>query len=225
MGSVPSAAPGPAGSRPQRRSCAATRPSAPGPELPGLIIIGRGSDIDKEATLRRRRLARDNRVQIETYDWLLAQARERTEGRQTEIVRAANDVTKWDEIASLVEGPVGGPVIEVLLTNIEPDDMKDVGWGPADTISAEIPPKYENLITEVGQILAEVRSELKNAYYYTLNDYVALTPSGYISSAHAKKFLRAGKKSSSKYMMMAYVYHPDEELLSCDPRWRVIRSQ
>jgi hypothetical protein len=190
-----------------------------------LIIIGRGSDIDKEATLRRRRLARDNRVQIETYDWLLAQARERTEGRQTEIVRAANDVTKWDEIASLVEGPVGGPVIEVLLTNIEPDDMKDVGWGPADTISAEIPPKYENLITEVGQILAEVRSELKNAYYYTLNDYVALTPSGYISSAHAKKFLRAGKKSSSKYMMMAYVYHPDEELLSCDPRWRVIRSQ
>src|SRR5580658_9353951 len=50
------------------------------PELPGLIIIGRGSDIDKEATLRRCRLARDSRVQIETYDWLLAQARERTEG-------------------------------------------------------------------------------------------------------------------------------------------------
>jgi hypothetical protein len=106
------------------------------PELPGLIIIGRGSDIDKEETLRRRRLTRDNRVQIETYDWLLAQARKRTEGRQTEIVRVANDITKWHEIASLVEGSVGGPVIEVLLTNIEPGDTKDVGWVPADTISA-----------------------------------------------------------------------------------------
>jgi hypothetical protein len=109
------------------------------PELPGLIIIGRGSDIDKEETLRRRRLTRDNRVQIETYDWLLAQARKRTEGRQTEIVRVANDITKWHEIASLVEGSVGGPVIEVLLTNIEPGDTKDVGWVPADTISANTP--------------------------------------------------------------------------------------
>ena len=140
-------------------------------------------------------------------------------------MRAANDITKWDEIASLVEGPVGGPVIEVLLTNIEPDDTNDVRWVPADTISADIPPKYENLITEVRGILAEVRSDLKSVHHYTLSDYVVLTPSGYISSAQAEKILRAGKKSSSKYMMMAYAYHPDEGLLSCDPRWRVIRSQ
>jgi antiviral defense system Shedu protein SduA len=195
------------------------------PELPGLIIIGRGSDIDKEATLRRRRMARDNKVQIETYDWLLAQAKERTEERQAEIVRVANDIAKWHEIASLAEGPIGGPVIEVLLTNIEPDDTKDVGWTPASAISANIPPKYGDLVAEMREILVEVRSELKSVYYHKLNDYVVLTPSGYISSTHAKRILRAGRKSSSKYMMMAYVYHPDEELLSHDPRWRVARSQ
>lgn len=47
------------------------------PELEGLIIIGRDSDIDESTTARRRRWARNNRVEIETYDWLLSQARER----------------------------------------------------------------------------------------------------------------------------------------------------
>jgi Domain of unknown function (DUF4263) len=48
------------------------------PELEGLIIIGRDAEVDQRATAsRRRRLERVNRVRIETYDWLLYEARER----------------------------------------------------------------------------------------------------------------------------------------------------
>jgi hypothetical protein len=47
------------------------------PELGGLLIIGRDSNLDESTTARRRRLARNYRVEIETYDWMLSQARER----------------------------------------------------------------------------------------------------------------------------------------------------
>jgi hypothetical protein len=47
-------------------------------ELDGLIILGRESDLDlgKTGSLRKR-LERDNRVKIRTYDWLASLARER----------------------------------------------------------------------------------------------------------------------------------------------------
>jgi Domain of unknown function (DUF4263) len=45
------------------------------PELQGLVIIGRDADIDRSTDGRRRRLIREHRTRIETYDWLLAQAR------------------------------------------------------------------------------------------------------------------------------------------------------
>jgi hypothetical protein len=47
------------------------------PELEGLVIIGRGSTLDTAVEDRRRRLARANRMRIETYDWLITQAENR----------------------------------------------------------------------------------------------------------------------------------------------------
>jgi hypothetical protein len=47
------------------------------PELEGLVIIGRGSMLDAAVEDRRRRLARANRMRIETYDWLIPQAENR----------------------------------------------------------------------------------------------------------------------------------------------------
>lgn len=194
------------------------------PELPGLIIMGRDSTSDKRTAARRRRLGRDSRIQLETYDWLIAQARERLERRQTDIVRVANDIAKWREIASLVEGPVGGPVIEVLLTNIEPREAKDIAWIPASAISTDIPQEYDDLIAAVKEILAEVNSELKKIYYHTVTDYIELIPSGYMSSAHAERIYRTGRISPVKYMMTALVYEPSVELLSRDPNWRIGHS-
>ena len=50
-----------------------------------VIVMGRGADIDTRTTARRRRLARDYQVEVETYDWLLSEARERFESRQTDL--------------------------------------------------------------------------------------------------------------------------------------------
>ncbi len=45
------------------------------PELEGLLIIGRETDVDKRTAERRRRLAREHRIKINTYDWLGEQAK------------------------------------------------------------------------------------------------------------------------------------------------------
>ena len=47
------------------------------PELDGLVIIGRASSLSAAVEDRRRRLARQNRTRIETFDWLISQAEER----------------------------------------------------------------------------------------------------------------------------------------------------
>jgi hypothetical protein len=55
------------------------------PELEGLVIMGRDADIDQSTIARRRRLMRELRVKIESYDWLLYQARERLAAREDRI--------------------------------------------------------------------------------------------------------------------------------------------
>lgn len=49
------------------------------PNLEGLIIIGRDSEVPPQAADLRRSICRSNRVRIETYDWLLSTARDRLE--------------------------------------------------------------------------------------------------------------------------------------------------
>lgn len=49
------------------------------PELEGLIIMGRDADVDQRTTALRRELVRNNRIKLETYDWLLARASEHVE--------------------------------------------------------------------------------------------------------------------------------------------------
>ena len=47
------------------------------PDLEGLIIMGRESDVDPQTADLRRSLSRNYRIRIETYDWLLSVARDR----------------------------------------------------------------------------------------------------------------------------------------------------
>lgn len=47
------------------------------PELDGLVIMGRDAQLDSRNDALRRRLQRQHRVRIETYDWLARQARSR----------------------------------------------------------------------------------------------------------------------------------------------------
>jgi hypothetical protein len=47
------------------------------PELDGLVIMGRDAQLDPRSDALRRRLQRQHRVRIETYDWLARQARSR----------------------------------------------------------------------------------------------------------------------------------------------------
>ena len=74
------------------------------PELEGLIIIGRDTNIDQSTTERRRRLMRERRVEIETYDWLLYQARDRLAA--LERARAAGNRSP---IAEMIDALFGNP--------------------------------------------------------------------------------------------------------------------
>jgi antiviral defense system Shedu protein SduA len=56
------------------------------PELEGLVIMGRDADVDQRTTALRRELVRAHRIKLETYDWLLARAREHVEA----LERAGN---------------------------------------------------------------------------------------------------------------------------------------
>jgi Domain of unknown function (DUF4263) len=47
--------------------------------VPGLIIIGRRADLSPETLLRRRQLMHEHNMKIHTYDWLLANAQQRSE--------------------------------------------------------------------------------------------------------------------------------------------------
>jgi hypothetical protein len=101
------------------------------PELEGLIVIGRNSDLEQGTTTsRRRRLERIHRIRIEPYDWLLSQAHERLEV----LGKRAN--------------PLGGLIGTILSTPL-PDKpankaVKDVfggtwsGWANASLVRGEI---------------------------------------------------------------------------------------
>jgi hypothetical protein len=72
------------------------------PELDGLIILGRDSDLDLEKTSAlRKRLERDNRVRIRTYDWLASQARERLAA--AERARASVTASQQSVLGSLMD--------------------------------------------------------------------------------------------------------------------------
>ena len=58
------------------------------PELEGLIILGRDADIDPLTNASRRRLSRERKVRIETYDWLSRQ----NPLTETPLRRAAKEV-------------------------------------------------------------------------------------------------------------------------------------
>jgi Domain of unknown function (DUF4263) len=72
------------------------------PELDGLIILGRESDLDLGKTgALRKRLERDNRVKIRTYDWLASQARERQ--ARAERARASATASGQNTLAGLMD--------------------------------------------------------------------------------------------------------------------------
>jgi hypothetical protein len=180
------------------------------PELDGLIIIGRGTDGDEGITARRRRLAGTHRVQIETYDWLLSQARGRLEAAQPDLARAASEVARWQEMSGLTDEPLPGPVREVHLSNIDPAEYSKSNlytFRRASEITDEIPAKFSEFITKVHQILQETGSTL-NASYDKVGDYVILIASGYITGAQSEKIDQFGKKSPVRYLLTALVYSP-----------------
>jgi hypothetical protein len=55
------------------------------PELDGLVILGRAEFLDAAVEDRRRRLARQNRIRIEPYEWLISQAAERAKPRTRDL--------------------------------------------------------------------------------------------------------------------------------------------
>jgi hypothetical protein len=74
------------------------------PELQGLIIIGRDVDIDRSTDERRRRLIREHRTRIETYDWLLSRARENSTSSPKIIARSNQDL-----LGALIDHAVANP--------------------------------------------------------------------------------------------------------------------
>jgi hypothetical protein len=176
------------------------------PELDGLIIMGRGADIDTRMTARRRRLARDYRVEIETYDWLLSEARERFESRQTDLARAANDIKTWQELLSIADGEVPGPVWSTYVSNIDRTKYSKTGkYFFADTTD-EIPSKFNDFIVKVELILRESNARLKHRSYDKMGDYLSLIPSGFITRAQLDRIEQAGKYLPVQYLLQALVY-------------------
>jgi Shedu protein SduA, C-terminal len=176
------------------------------PELDGLIIMGRGADIDTRTTARRRRLARDYRVEIETYDWLLSEARERFESRQTDLARAANDIKTWQELLSVSDGEVPGPVWSTYVSNIDRTKYPKTGKYLFADLTDDIPSKFDGFIAKVEQILRESNARLKYLSYDKTGDYLSLTPSGFITRAQLDRIEQAGKYLPVQYLLQTLVY-------------------
>lgn len=51
------------------------------PELPGIVIMGRGEILNDAAINRLKRLEREKRIRVFTYDWLAKQAKEKVENQ------------------------------------------------------------------------------------------------------------------------------------------------
>lgn len=176
------------------------------PELEGLIIIGRDSDIDESTHERRRRWARHHRVKIETYDWLVSQARERWEIAQDDAVKTANEINHWQTISALTDSEVPGPVMQKHFHNFGPAEQpRGPMWKPASNWTSDIPSKFGNLIAEIDQILGQA-ARSKSVEYDKSSDYVILVLKDVITSAQAEKIRQVGRNSSIKYLLSALVY-------------------
>ncbi len=176
------------------------------PDLDGLILMGRGVDIDTRMTARRRRLARDNRVEIETYDWLLSEARERFENRQSDLARAANDIKAWQELRSMTDYDVPGPVWSTTISNIDRTRYSQNDKYLFANTTDDIPPKFNDFIAEVERILRESNAELMSISYEQTGDYLSLIPSGFITRAQLDRIEQAGKHLPVQYLLQALVY-------------------
>lgn len=185
------------------------------PELEGLIIIGRDANVDRDTTERRRRLMRERRVKIETYDWLLSQAKERfqryraleRQRRQTELPRAANEITEWLNMSALSDFEVPGPVRSMHFSNIDPAEYKiDSMFVPLSNYTQDIPSKYNEFLLKVKQILRPIDSRPPSVSYDEMHDYVTIVPSGVITLVQAEQINQAAKDSSIKYLLNAHVY-------------------
>jgi Shedu protein SduA, C-terminal len=80
------------------------------PELDGLIIMGREAELDPRTNPLRRRLARVNRVRIETYDWLSRQARARLAALERSRGPALNDNQRF--MVNLLDSVFSNPTPE-----------------------------------------------------------------------------------------------------------------
>jgi hypothetical protein len=177
------------------------------PEVEGLIIIGRDFDIDESTHERRRRLVRDRRVKIETYDWLLSQAKARWETSQNGAVKTANEVQRWRTISALTDFEVPGPVREMHFSNIDPTEhKKGPMWKPLSDWTNDIPPKFDDFIAKVDQILGR-GAESKSVTYDKPSDYIILTLKDIITPSQAEKIVQVGQGSPNKYLLTALVYN------------------
>jgi hypothetical protein len=134
-------------------------------------------------------------------DMRASAAGERAE-RGTRDAQLANAIAKWRELQALTDEPMPGPVREVFLSNIDPEEAKT--WGFFSQF-ADVPSKFDDFVGRVRAILWEINSSLSVTYDVN-GDYVILTPSGYMSSAHAEKVRQVGKESPVKYMMTVLVF-------------------
>ena len=120
------------------------------PELEGLIIIGRNANVDQSTTERRRRLMRERRVKIETYDWLLHQARERSAAWKERIVASMMDVLS---ISPRREEPARKAVREVfggtfgMSTTVSA--TRDIDWEGVD-----LNPDYPDVVAPLKIVYA-----------------------------------------------------------------------
>src|SRR5258707_13495509 len=154
-----------------------------------------------------RDVAENSNITLTSLADVRARAAEERAARGMRNAQMANALAEWEKLQALTDAPMPGPVRQELLSNIAPDDVKANNWVPFSTISEDIPTKYDDFIAKVKGILAECKSDVKETHYLA-NDYVILTPSGYMSSAHAERIRQAGSGSSLKYMMNALVYDP-----------------
>jgi len=126
--------------------------------------------------------------------------------RQTDLARAANEITQWRDMSALSDDLVPGPVRSIYLSNINPVEYSKTNTYPFSDLTDEIPLEFEVFVTEVKQILGETKAGLKSTYYDKAHNYVILTPSGYITSAQSDKINNAGKDLPVKYLLTALVY-------------------
>jgi hypothetical protein len=70
------------------------------PRLEGLIIIGRESEIDQRTYPLRKSLIHDNRVNIQSYDWLLDLAHQHLVAMEEEAARKAAQRAATDELTT-----------------------------------------------------------------------------------------------------------------------------